>query len=351
MSESPTIMILETAIDTYAQRLRAAKALQTGIGGSAKTLTKLGQAFEAYTEQNAALDPEVVHHARQVIERANFKENIAEALTPDLRREVRTLSKILKALKDALAAINSEPPDAVKLHKACTTLQSPDITDEEIVGLLPTLETELQQAQEQLGAVFGVALREQLAEWDIALGGRPPRFEAGRFEILADFGSRKAAIVYGKMEVARNIPLSIERTIKAYLAEVKSIQEREEDGQLWIQQFYQAWSMANLKRQRNNGRVSINECYYEMVLLRQKRTFNTTPSKNTFSDYSPAQFAYDFDRFVYSERQDYEGWVVVPHIATKSQAESASKSMWIVTGDSPHDGDYISGIEFEQRSS
>jgi hypothetical protein len=344
-------MILETAIETYTQRLRAAKALQAGVSGSAKALTKLSQAFEIYTEQNATLDPQTLQHAQQVIVQANFKENITEALAPDLRREVRTLVKIIKALKDSLAAINSEPPDAVKLHKAYTALQSPDITDEKIIDLLPSLETELRRAQEQLGSVFGVALREALGEWGIALGGRPPRFEAGRFEMLADFASRKATIMYGKMEVARNIPLSVERTIKAYLKAAKEIEDRDEDGQIWMQQFYQAWSMANLKRQRNSGRISINECYYEMVLLRQKRTFSTTPSKRTFSDYSPAQFAYDFDRFIYSDQQGYDGWVVAPHIATKSQAESTSKSMWIVTGDSPYDGDYISGIEFEQQSS
>ena len=87
-----------------------------------------------------------------------------------------------------------------------------------------------------------------------------------------------------------------------------------------------------------------------MILLRQKRTFNNAPSKRSFTDYSPAQFAYDFERFVYGDdRQRYDGWVVMPHVATKSQAESAAKSMWIVTGHSPHEGQYISGIEFDQE--
>jgi hypothetical protein len=195
-----------------------------------------------------------------------------------------------------------------------------------------------------------VALRDQLAEWGIALDGRPPRFEVGRFEILGDFASRKASISYGKMETARNIPLSLDRVVKAYLKEVKTIEDRNEDGAEWIEQFYQAWSMVNLKNGKSSGRANIVDCYYEMVLLRQKRTFNNSPSKRTFTDYSRAQFAYDFAQFVYAERQAYQGWVVEPHVATKSQAESASKSMWIVTGNTPHDGQYIGGIEFEQES-
>ncbi len=351
MSESYTSMTLEELISTYTQKLKTVKALQAGTGGAVKALAKFSQALDGYTEQNTAIAPGTLDAAREVIDQANFKESVADMITLDLRREVRTLSKIIKALKDSLAAIKSEPPDAVKLHKAYTVLQSPEIAEPEITNLLPTLEAELQEAQKQLGAVFGVALRDQLAEWGVALDGRPPRFEAGRFEILADFTSRKAAISYGKMEVARNIPLSLDRVIKAYLNEVKAIEERDEDGAAWIEQFYQACSISNLKSGKSSGRVNIIDCYYEIVLLRQKRTFNNTPSKRTFTDYSRAQFAYDFAQFVYAERQAYEGWVVIPHVATKSQAESASKSMWIVTGNTPHDGQYIGGIEFEQESS
>ncbi len=351
MSESFAGMTLENLIGAYTQKLKAAKTLQTGTGGAVKALAKFSQALESYAEQNTATEMETLEAARRVIDRAGFKENVADALTPGLRREVGTLSKIIKALKDSLAAISSDPPDAVRLHKAYTTLQSPDITDPEIADLLPTLEAELQQAQKLLGTVFGAALRDQLAEWGIALNGRPPRFEAGRFEILADFGSRKASISYGKMEVAAGIPLSLERVVRAYFQEVKAIEERGEDGAAWIEQFYQAWAMVNLKSGKSSGRANIVDCYYEMVLLRQKRTFNSAPSKRAFTDYSRAQFAHDFSQFVYAERQAFEGWVVMPRIATVSQADSASKSMWIVTGSAPHDGEYIAGIEFEQEGS
>ena len=88
------------------------------------------------------------------------------------------------------------------------------------------------------------------------------------------------------------------------------------------------------------------DCYYELVLLRQSRTFHTEPSKRTLVDYSRAQFAYDFYEFAQRQRHAYEGRHVAAHTATKSQTDSADRSIWIVEGSSPHDGHYIGDIEF-----
>ena len=63
---------------------------------------------------------------------------------------------------------------------------------------MPALTQELEQAQARLGDDFGAALRHAMAEMGIEVGGRPPRFEIGRFEIVADFINRIASISYGK---------------------------------------------------------------------------------------------------------------------------------------------------------
>ena len=39
----------------------------------------------------------------------------------------------------------------------------------------------------------------------------------------------------------------------------------------------------------------------------------------------------------------YKGMKIFGHVATKSQAESTDKSIWIVEGDSPHIGRYHRG--------
>ncbi len=85
------------------------------------------------------------------------------------------------------------------------------------------------------------------------------------------------------------------------------------------------------------------------MILRQGRAFASEPSKRTFTDYSRAQFIYDFYEFTSRQRLAYQGQVVKVHGATKSQTDSPAKSMWIVEGDSPYDGHFISDIEFEKE--
>ena len=96
----------------------------------------------------------------------------------------------------------------------------------------------------------------------------------------------------------------------------------------------------------NSARINIVDCYFELVLLRQGRTFDSEPSKRTFADYSRAQFAYDFYEFTDRQRLAYHGQVVKVHGATKSQTDSPSKSMWIVEGHGRTMGAYVADIEF-----
>ena len=88
------------------------------------------------------------------------------------------------------------------------------------------------------------------------------------------------------------------------------------------------------------------DCYYELALMRQSRAFHSEPSKRSFVDNGRAQFAYDFYEFTQRQRHAYEGRHVAAHNATKSQADSADRSIWIVEGNSPHDGRYIGDVDF-----
>lgn len=211
---------------------------------------------------------------------------------------------------------------------------------------MPALSQTLEQAQAQLGNEFGEALRHALGEMGIVVGGRPPRFEIGRFELEADFVNRNGALYYGKTLVVPKLKLSMDAVIKTYQQESKAIEGRNEDGVRWMQNLHDAWELARRKSERSTARINIVDCYYEMVLLRQGRNFNSAPSKRSFVDYSRAQFAFDFDEFTRRQRLAYEGLVVNAHTAMKSQADSPSKSLWIVEGNSPHDGRYIGDIEF-----
>jgi hypothetical protein len=275
-------------------------------------------------------------------------------LLPDLRREVKTLASLETALKDALAALRGESVDVVRLGRAYQGLQAgaPRLKtpDESLTVLLPELHQELQHAQRTLGETFGVALRDAVAGLGIEIGGRPPRFELGRFEVDADFMNRTASINYGKELVTRRVPLSVEAVIKAYQRDTKAIMGRNEDGDRWIEFFYTAWQNAQRRRDssvRPEGvRVNIVECYYELVLLRQPRAFRSAPSKHSFVDYTRPQFAYDFFTFTDQQRRAYQGRRVVAHASTKSQTDTPEKSVWIVEGAHSYDGRYITDVDF-----
>jgi hypothetical protein len=171
----------------------------------------------------------------------------------------------------------------------------------------------------------------------------------GRFELDANFARRFSVLRYGKDMVAPHVSITVEATIKAYQTAVKAIQGRSQDGASWIAQLHDAYQTVRRKRGINGSRVNIVDVYVEMVLLRQGRSFASEPSKRTFSDYSRAQFIYDFYEFTGRQRLAHQGQTVKVHSATKSQTDSPAKSMWLVEGDSPYDGRYIADIEFTKE--
>ena len=106
---------------------------------------------------------------------------------------------------------------------------------------------------------------------------------------------------------------------------------------------------AGRRRATNDNRANIVDCYFELVLLRQPRNFRSAPGKSSFADYSRAQFAYDFFQFANAQPPfTYKGMKIFGHGATKSQAESVEKSIWIVEGESPHVGRYIADVVFDK---
>ena len=54
----------------------------------------------------------------------------------------------------------------------------------------------------------------------------------------------------------------------------------------------------------------------------------------------------DFYEFASRQHLAHDGQTVKAHSAVKSQTDYATKSMWIVEGDTPYDGRYIADVEF-----
>src|SRR5262245_23980521 len=337
---------LEYLRDSYSQRQKATNSLLMALKGSASALGKASRTLNDYSEQPNNLNPAALANARQTFSTLRLKNDAIDPLLPDLRREVKALSGMVAALKDALAALRGEIVDVVKLGHAYGALNGVKTPDPALVALLPAIDQELQQAQYALGDAFGLALRHALEAQGISMFGRPPRFEIGRFEIAANFVNRTASISYGKDLITRRVPLSVEAVIKAYQRDAKAVQGRNEDGDRWIAQFYSAWENARRRRGASEKRANIVDCYFELLLLRQPKAFRSTPGKSSLVDYSRAQFAYDFFEFTNQQRRAYNGLYVAAHGATKSQTDNPERSFWIVEGETPHAGRYIGDVEF-----
>lgn len=347
MRNESLIQTLDTVRIAYNQRKRMTSNLVSALKGVHDSLSKATRAWENYRDDTSTIDHAILLQARESFGALQVKEGIIDPLLPGLHREARVFALLEAALKDAMSALDGTIVDVVKLDHACSAMQAATIDDAALTELFPQLEQELQQAQQALGSVFGAALRDALAEQGIEIGGRPPRFEIGRFEINANFVNRTAMISYGKDGTTPRVPLSVDAVIRAYQRDAKDVMGRQEDGSRWLAQLYEAWENVRRRRGATGERVNIVECYVEMTLLRQPRTFRSEPGKRSFRDYTRAQFAYDFFTFTNNPDISYEGKRVVAHNATKSHAESSARSFWIVEGETPHTGRYIGDIEFK----
>jgi len=326
--------------EQYAGRQRAATGLQAALKGVLAAHGKAQKSLREVGAQDMGLD---VSFAQAVFAGPRFRDEAIDPLLPDLRRDLKSLATLTGALKEAAGALATEPVDVVRLDKARSALQTYRQSD--VAALLPDLTSELELAQRSLGDEFGGRLRTALAEQGIAIGGRAPKFEIGRFELDANFAKRASVLRYGKDIVVPHLPVTVEATLRAYQGAAKAISGRNTDGPAWMAQFAEAYETARRKRAVSGPRVNIVDCYLELVLLRQSRAFAAAPSKATFADYTRAQFIYDFYEFADRQRLAVAEWHVSAHSATKSQTDTPAKSMWIVEGDSPYDGRYIADVE------
>jgi hypothetical protein len=346
MPNDPLVSGLEQLRDAYSQRQKTTNSLLAALKGTSSALNKASRTISDYATQNSTINQATLDQAQQAFGALRLKDEAIDPLMPDLRRDVKTLGKLVSSLKDALAALRGESIDVVKLGHAYGALSAVKTPDPALAELLPALDQELQQAQRALGETFGLALRHALEAQGIEMFGRPPRFEIGRFEVAANFVNRSASISYGKDITTKRVPLSVEAVLKAYTRDAKAVLGRNEDGDRWIAQFYSAWENARRRRGTAEKRANIVDCYFELALLRQPRAFRSAPGKSSIVDYSRAQFAHDFFEFTNQQRRSHNGLYVAAHSSTKSQTDNPDKNFWIVEGETPHAGRYLSDVEF-----
>jgi len=276
---------------------------------------------------------------------------IEETARSHIRGKERALTSLLEALRAASEALRTEPLDVVKLAKAQELLTKvrPELMPE-LPDILERYERIVAAETERLGSTFGTRLYEAFAAEGLTLNGRPPHMHIGRFRIALDFTRRVASLFYGKEPVGKSVKLSAELILKAYRAAHKDIYGREMDSGKWIKQLYEAWRTVRFRQGDKGSDANLVACYIEMALQSQTDFFlRREPRKSLFKEYTRAQFAYDVDLFIIRKRLSYDGWAPSLRNADKSQASSPERSIWIVDGETPDGGSYVSTLRFTKE--
>lgn len=279
-------------------------------------------------------------------------------LVEELQRTQQALAPRAGALRAATAALEQalklareEKPDALPMQKALVKLQgaAERVADEALEAATARFGTETEKALGALAFEFAKDLREAFQARGLEVVGRPPTLAVNELLLNIDMASRKAQWLYGKEALTRPIPLSLSAIVKAFEGQKRTILERELDTEVFLRELHKTWQelLGGRNRRPQGGRINVIEVYSKLVLNRQSGRFWNAPSRSTFRDYPRPLFVRDLvlaqpspTITAESERQR-----LLLGVATKSQAESASRSLWLPQG--PFDGSYYSDLAFE----
>lgn len=271
----------------------------------------------------------------------------------ELEPRFKALRQTMNALKAAVRLAGEEKADALPMQKALARLETAaaGVESATLDAAIRSFRAATQEALDELAFDFARDLRDELTARGETVSGRPPALVVGMLTLNIDVNARKGQWFYGKEALTRPIPLSLKGILDAYDRQVKRIANRTIDTGAFLQELYRAWQDAIDKRDRRpaGGRINLVETHSQLTLNRQSARFWNAPSRSTFKDYDRPLFVRDL---VILRDQGETGLVVDGEqrrfrlgVATKSQAEQASRSIWL-----PQDalqGEYFSDITFD----
>ncbi|MDQ4074697.1 MAG: hypothetical protein M3220_00470 [Chloroflexota bacterium] len=284
-----------------------------------------------------------------------MNEQLLEELQ-DAQQELEPRFKALRsatgALKQAIKLASEEKADALPMQKALVKLQqAADVVDDPTLqAATASFEAATQGALDALAFEFARDLKETFEERGRTVTGRPPTLVVDPLVLQIDIATRKAQWFYGKEALTRRLPLSLGAILKAFDKQYRTVAERQIDVDDFLGELYGAWTEIIDSRSRRppGNRLNIVDVYSKVVLNRQSGRFWNAPSRSTFKDYDRALFVRDLVLAQSSPTVSVDGQRhrLRLGVATKSQAENPSRSVWIPEG--PLDGQYYSDITFEE---
>lgn len=274
-----------------------------------------------------------------------------QAAQQELDPQFKALRAVMGALRTAVRLAAAEQADALPMQKALVKLEKAavDVESDELDTAVTLFASATQNALDNLAYEFAKDLREAFAARGETVEGRPPTLTVGMLIFKIDMAARKGQWFFGKEALTRPIPLSQAGIMKAYDLQVKRIVERTVDVTKLLAELYQAWQDCREKRKTRPSRINIVEVYSQLTLNRQSNRFWNAPSRSTFKDYERALFVRDLTLLRASGKNsltvDGEEHQLSLGVATKSQTEQASRSIWLP--ETAVDGQYYSDITFE----
>ncbi len=276
-----------------------------------------------------------------------------EVAQADLDPQFKALRNATGALKRAVKLAGEEKLDALAMNKLLVKLEAAagEVDSASLQAATNAFAAETQQALDGLAFDFAKDLRDVFQARGLTVEGRPPTLNVGLLVLQIDIGARKAQWFYGKEPLTRLIPLSINNLLKAYDAQHKAIEQRElKSASAFVGELHTAWIELLEKRSQrpSGGRINLVELFAQVTMNRQVTRFWNAPSRSTFKDYDRAHFVRDLVLAMEALPVEVDGNELAFHLAgaTKSQAESAAKSVWIPK--SALDGEYCASITFDQ---
>lgn len=237
---------------------------------------------------------------------------------------------------------------AAKLDSAAALLDSPTLQQANDLFHAAT-----QQALDDLAFAFAHDLKEAFEAQGQTVGGCPPTLLVNGLILHVDVAARKAQWFYGKEPLTRPQPLSISGLLKAYQQQQKLIMGRQTDVPAFLTELHKAWQdliderLNRGGRYPSGGRLNLIDVYGKLVLNRQSARFWNAPSRQNFKDYERHFFIRDLLAAKESPTLTLENKPLRLRlgVATKSQADSPTKSAWLP--ENGLDGQFYGDVTFE----
>jgi hypothetical protein len=277
---------------------------------------------------------------------------LSTALTEARRQlaaEVKMRRDVIKPLEQALRALKNPHDNAVALYEASIALERPAEGLALPKGYQASTKNLRAFADAQLSELeftFARDLREAFKEKGMVLSGSPTKLIADLFVIEPDLRKKQVYITFSRQPAtAKKIKLDVEQVLAAYGRARREICERKVDLDGLIAELFEAYQRLLKLAGKNIGtRVSIVECYRELVLVRQPLSFRRTPSKQSFVDYPKTHFVYDMLELRRQNRLTHEGHRLNLGTATIEVTGDSTRAIFLATGAT--EGQFIKDLYF-----